>query len=125
MDKGVQNNHAAQITISGRPEQKNDKGEVTQTATDDVVLLPGKNRLTPAQFEQIKSVAVIRNYFEIGLLSEVKAPEKAPAPAENGKPLEKMNKDELTAEAEKRGVAIEDGDTKAQILEKLQNVPQA
>lgn len=112
MDKGVKNNHKSHITVSAKA-----KGE------RDLVLRPGFNRLTLKQYEQITSVPVIRNYFDVGLLQNVKAPtQKEGATAVPEKTLDKMNKEELTAEAEKRGVELEDGDTKAQILEKLQSV---
>ena len=107
MDKGIKNNHKSQVTVSGKPGEK------------DIVLVPGLNRLTPDQFRQVSSVPIIKAYFEAGLLEKAAPPAPAPEPEEKSADLDRMTKDQLIAEAEVRNVALESGDTKAEILEKL------
>ena len=79
MSKCVHNTHQAEIIVS-LPEG------------GGLVLQPGDNRLTHEQYRALKSVPVIKNYFEHGLLKDVAlaaeaeaapapAPEPAPAPA--------------------------------------------
>ena len=116
MDKGVKNNHKSHITVKfGKTEDAD--------ARPDIVLAPGFNRLTQEQYDAIKTRRVIKNYFDKGLLSDVKAPQvKASegAPEAQGKPLEKMTKDELIAEAGRLEVPLDGSENKAQILEILQ-----
>ena len=115
MDKGVKNNHKSHITVKfGKTEDAD--------ARPDIVLAPGFNRLTQDQYDAIKSRRVIKNYFDKGLLSDVKAPpvKASSEPEAQAKSLEKMTKDELIAEAARLEVTLEGGETKAQILEILQ-----
>src|SRR5690606_38603968 len=115
MDKGVENRHKSHITVSGRE------------GAADLILKPGLNRLTSEQYRQIRKVPIINRYFDphVRLLMDVPLPAKpaAPAPApqgnddddverDDGKPLERMNKDELTAAARELGVEVSESDTK-------------
>lgn len=89
MDRGVINNHKGQITCTPPVHQKDDKGNLLYEDEDkkvpvlntfpDVVLRPGKNRLTGEQYAAIKTNKVVQKYFDIGLLRSVKIPEAAGA----------------------------------------------
>lgn len=115
MDKGVKNNHSGHITVSGRPADP-DKGI---EATQDLILRPGLNRLTPEQYRQIRSVPVIKNYFEAKLLEDATPPEPEETKPE-GKPLDKMNKKELTAKAAELNIDVGAEDTNATLIAKIQ-----
>ncbi len=67
MDKGVLNNHKGQITCT--PAKDKDGN-----AHPDVVLRPGKNRLTEEQYKAIKTNKVVQKYFDVGLLVDAKIP---------------------------------------------------
>ena len=109
MDKGVQNTHGGQITVSARSE-----GE------EDIVLLPGYNRLTVEQYRQIKAVPVVANYFKVGLLQDAAPPAvEAPKQDEASKPIDKMNKAELLAKATELGLDVDPEATNAAIREAI------
>lgn len=57
-DRGIQNNHRAQIECSRA----------------GFILAPGKNRLTSAQYSAFKADKLMRSYLKVGLLSEVPVP---------------------------------------------------
>ncbi len=105
-DKGVHNKHQGQITVSARAENE-----------EDIVLVPGYNRLTSEQYRQIKAVPVVQNYFKVGLLQDAAPPPvEAPKQDDASKPLDKMNKAELRARAAELGLAVADDATNAQIV---------
>lgn len=105
MTKGVHNTHQAEIIVS-LPEG------------GELVLQPGDNRLTVEQYRSLKTVPIIRNYFEHGILRDTGAQEE-PAPevkADPEKPLDKMNKAELRARAAELGLSVADDATNAAII---------
>lgn len=103
-DKGVHNKHQGQITVSARAENE-----------EDIVLVPGYNRLTSDQYRQIKAVPVVQNYFKVGLLQDA-APPAEPVADPSVKALDKMTKAELRARATELGLTIADDATNAQIV---------
>lgn len=108
-DKGVHNKHQGQITVSARAENE-----------EDIVLVPGYNRLTGDQYRQIKAVPVVQNYFKVGLLQDAAPPTvEAPKQDEGSKPLDKMNKAELLAKATELGLTVDPEATNAAIREAI------
>lgn len=123
MDRGVLNNHKAEIFCSLKE-------------LPELVLKPGVNRVTPDQYRALREVPVINNYFEAGLLvdtrlvdeptdpapeAETKAPEPKPTePKPQEKPLDRMNKEELTARATELGLTVDDAMTKAELFKNIQ-----
>lgn len=125
MDKGVINNHKGQITCTPRP---TDEGK----SFPDVVLRPGKNRLTQEQFAAIMTNKTVRRYFDIGLLRQVKIEEGTEDSVRRAKgtgdpdevdglpDLDKMKKADLQSFAKKRFKLELEGtndEIKTQILE--------
>lgn len=114
MSKGVHNTHQAEIIVS-------------LPGGGNLVLQPGDNRLTNEDYRALKSVPVIKNYFELGLLKDVALepepkeppppPTQPPAPpADDSKPLDRMNKAELKARATELGLTVADDATNAAII---------